>query len=99
MYESLTFTSLGELIKEKRIALELSISEVSRRTGISKGIISKIESGETKRPELRNIRLLADVLHISYDSIIELYIELDNRIDILDSFLSECVNINVPNFL
>ncbi|ATO51117.1 helix-turn-helix transcriptional regulator [Brevibacillus laterosporus] len=59
MAESLTFTSLGELIKEKREEFGITLSELSRRTGVSKGIIQKIESGETKRPELRNLKLIA----------------------------------------
>ncbi|TPH12012.1 XRE family transcriptional regulator, partial [Brevibacillus laterosporus] len=53
MSVSLTFTTLGELIKKKRVEIGISLSEVSRVTGISKGVISKIESGETKSPELR----------------------------------------------
>ncbi|MGG1268711.1 helix-turn-helix transcriptional regulator [Brevibacillus laterosporus] len=40
----------------------MTLSELSRRTGVSKGIISKIESGETKRPELKNLKLIADTI-------------------------------------
>ncbi|MED2002532.1 helix-turn-helix transcriptional regulator [Brevibacillus laterosporus] len=56
MSVSLTFTTLGELIKEKRTELSISLSEVSRVTGISKGVLSKIENDETKRPELRTLK-------------------------------------------
>ncbi|MGG3871459.1 helix-turn-helix domain-containing protein [Brevibacillus laterosporus] len=56
MSVSLTFTTLGELIKRKRVEIGISLSEVSRMTGISKGVISKIESGETKSPELRTLK-------------------------------------------
>ncbi|PPA82427.1 transcriptional regulator [Brevibacillus laterosporus] len=93
MAESLTFTSLGELIKEKREEFGITLSELSRRSGVSKGIISKIESGETKRPELRNLKLLADTIDIPYEDIIDRYIDVELRIDILEAFLAEAVEI------
>ncbi|WP_309304199.1 MULTISPECIES: helix-turn-helix domain-containing protein [Brevibacillus] len=93
MYESLTFTSLGELIKEKREEFGITLSELSRRTGVSKGIISEIEPGETKRPELRNLKLIADTINIPYEDIIDRYINVELRIDILEAFLAEAVEI------
>ncbi|WP_081873167.1 helix-turn-helix domain-containing protein [Brevibacillus laterosporus] len=93
MYESLTFTSLGELIKEKREEFGITLSELSRRTGVSKGIISEIEPGETKRPELRNLKLIADTINIPYEDIIDRYIYVELRIDILEAFLAEAVEI------
>ena len=93
MAESLTFTSLGELVKEKREEFGITLSELSRRTGVSKGIISKIESGETKRPELRNLKLIADAINIPYEDIIDRYIDVELRIDILEAFLAEAVEI------
>ncbi|MCR8994555.1 helix-turn-helix domain-containing protein [Brevibacillus laterosporus] len=94
MSVSLTFTTLGELIKGKRINLGLSLSELSRKTGVSKGILSKIESGETKRPELRNLKLIADGLQIPYDDVVELYIEIEHRNSIFEDFLWEAIDIS-----
>ncbi|MFB0832790.1 helix-turn-helix domain-containing protein [Brevibacillus laterosporus] len=91
MVDSLTFTTLGELIKEKRTELGISLSEVSRVTGISKGVLSKIENDETKRPELRTLKPIADVLAIPYEEIIERYIDVEHRIEFLDSLLSEAI--------
>ena len=91
MSVSLTFTTLGELIKEKRTELGISLSEVSRVTGISKGVLSKIENDETKRPELRTLKPIADVLAIPYEEIIERYIDVEHRIEFLDSLLSEAI--------
>ncbi|WP_094699606.1 helix-turn-helix domain-containing protein [Brevibacillus laterosporus] len=91
MSVSLTFTTLGELIKEKRTELGISLSEVSRVTGISKGVLSKIENDETKRPELRTLKPIADVLAIPYEEIIERYIDVEHRIEFLDSLLSESI--------
>ncbi|MCG7319778.1 helix-turn-helix domain-containing protein [Brevibacillus laterosporus] len=94
MAESLTFTSLGELIKEKRKDLGLSISELSRKTGVSKGVLSKIESGETKRPELRTLKPIAEVLKIPFQEIMEWYIELEHRDGILNEFLMEVAEVS-----
>ncbi|WP_232697455.1 helix-turn-helix domain-containing protein [Brevibacillus daliensis] len=64
---SLTFTTLGELLKEKRIASGVSLSELSRKTGVSKGVISKIENGETKRPELNTLKPLIEFIGVSFE--------------------------------
>ncbi|MBG9798345.1 helix-turn-helix transcriptional regulator [Brevibacillus laterosporus] len=93
MNEILTSTTLGELIKEKREEFGITLSELSRRSGVSKGIISKIESGETKRPELRNLKLIADTIKIPYEEIIDRYIDVELRTDILESFLTEAIEI------
>ncbi|WP_255253084.1 helix-turn-helix domain-containing protein [Brevibacillus laterosporus] len=93
MAESLTFTSLGELVKEKREEFGITLSELSRRTGVSTGIIQKIESGETKRLELRNLKVIADTIYIPYEDIIDRYIDVEPRIDILEAFLAEAVEI------
>ncbi|TPG68264.1 XRE family transcriptional regulator [Brevibacillus laterosporus] len=94
MSESLTFTTLGELIRSKRTELGISLSELGRVSGISKGVLSKIESGETKRPELRTLKPIADVLEIPYEEIIERYVDVEHRIDILDQLLSESIEIS-----
>lgn len=93
MVESLTFTSLGELVKEKREEFGITLSELSRRTGVSTGIIQKIESGETKHLELRNLKVIADTIYIPYEDIIDRYIDVKPRIDILEAFLAEAVEI------
>ncbi|RAP31079.1 hypothetical protein C2W64_00251 [Brevibacillus laterosporus] len=93
MIVSLTFTTLGELIKGKRTEMGISLSEVSRVTGISKGVLSKIENDETKRPELRTLKPIADALAIPYEEIIERYIDVEHRIEFLDILLSEAIEI------
>ncbi|MBA4534470.1 helix-turn-helix domain-containing protein, partial [Brevibacillus halotolerans] len=88
MVDSLTFTTLGELIRGKRADTGLSLSELGRMTGISKGVLSKIENDETKRPELRTLKPIADVLDIPYEQIIEWYIKVEHRAEVFDDFLS-----------
>ncbi|MBG9774576.1 helix-turn-helix domain-containing protein [Brevibacillus laterosporus] len=94
MVDSKTTQTIGELIRAKRTELGISLSEVSRVTGVSKGVISKVESGETKRPELRTLKPIADVLEIPCEEIIECCIEMEQRVGILDVFLSESIEIS-----
>ncbi|GIO00229.1 hypothetical protein J5TS2_08970 [Brevibacillus halotolerans] len=94
MSVSLTFTTLGELIKRKRVDKGLSLSELGRMTGISKGVLSKIESGETKRPELRTLKPIADALEIPYEEIIECYVEIESRIEVLNDILQLCIEVS-----
>ncbi|MED2001819.1 helix-turn-helix domain-containing protein [Brevibacillus laterosporus] len=68
-------------------------------TGVSKGVISKIESGETKRPELRTLKPIADVLNIPYEEIIEGYIKVEHRFGILHDFLMEVAEISKPDLM
>ncbi|MED1788148.1 helix-turn-helix transcriptional regulator [Brevibacillus laterosporus] len=93
MAESVTFTTLGELIKGKRLALGMSLSDLGRLTGISKGVISKIECCDTKRPELRTLKPIADVLKITYEEIIDLHFDVQLRDDVLEEFLAEAIEI------
>ncbi|MCG7318669.1 helix-turn-helix domain-containing protein [Brevibacillus laterosporus] len=99
MSESLTFTTLGELIKIKRLELGISLSELGRLSGISKGVLSKIESGETKRPELKTLKPIAEVLSIPYEEIIERYIEIEHRHGIYDDFITEAIEISNPSLI
>ncbi|MCR8997767.1 helix-turn-helix transcriptional regulator [Brevibacillus laterosporus] len=99
MVDSLTFTTLGELIRGKRAYTGLSLSELGRMTGISKGVLSKIENDETKRPELRTLKPIADVLDIPYEQIIEWYIKVEHRAEVFDDFLSLCIELSNPTLM
>ncbi|TPG83017.1 XRE family transcriptional regulator [Brevibacillus laterosporus] len=99
MAESLTFTTLGELIRGKRTEMGISLSELGRVSGVSKGVLSKIESGETKRPELRTLKPIADALGIPYEEIIERYIEIEHRIEVLDDILQLCIEVSSSSLM
>lgn len=94
MAESLTFTTLGELIKGKRTELGVSLSELGRVSGVSKGVISKIETGETRRPELKTLKSLSEALEIPYEEIMDRYIDIEHRIDILGELLFESIELS-----
>ncbi|MGG1263884.1 helix-turn-helix domain-containing protein [Brevibacillus laterosporus] len=89
MSNNLTYTTIGELIRKKREEKGLGLSEVARMSGVTKGILSRIETGEIKSPRMRSIKPIADVLEMPYEEIIECYIELEHRDIILNDFLIE----------
>ncbi|MGC5323954.1 helix-turn-helix domain-containing protein [Brevibacillus sp. SYSU BS000544] len=73
------------------------MSELSRMSGVSKGVISKIENSETKRPEFKTILSLAKALHIPFEQIIEYYIIVEQRPDVLKEILMESIQLsNMP---
>nr|WP_240463916.1 helix-turn-helix transcriptional regulator [Paenibacillus apiarius] len=69
----------------------MTLSQLSELTGIHKGTISKIENGDVKRPEFTTVRPLATALKIPFAKLIELYIEIDNRADSLQSILQDVI--------
>jgi len=87
----LLYSTMGELVQRYRVQAELSISELARISGISKGVISMIESGDTKRPGLRTILQLAKPLTIPITAIVDLYTEVEYRAETLHELLSVAV--------
>ena len=61
--------SLGGRLQRARKKHELSITEVAKRTGISKSSLTRYESGE-RNPGTTELRLLCDELEVSPQSLI-----------------------------
>ncbi len=94
---TLLYSTLGELIQEYRNRAGLTISELARQCGIHKGVISKIEMGDTKRPELRTIKPIAKLLEIPIPEILEYYLDVEQRPDVLLELIKEAVELsNTP---
>ncbi|MDF9413464.1 XRE family transcriptional regulator [Brevibacillus laterosporus] len=91
---TLLYTTLGEYIRNKRLSMGMSLSELSRKTGISKGVLSKIEVSETKHPLLRTIKSISEVLYIPKDQIIDIYIRDEKNPNVIQEFLEDAVSIN-----
>jgi transcriptional regulator with XRE-family HTH domain len=53
---------IGSRITDRRIAVGMSLSELARRAGISKGYLSRLESGGAQRPGFEVIARLAAAL-------------------------------------
>lgn len=88
---ALLYTTIGDLIRQYREQANLTISQLGQLTGIHKGVISKIENGDTKRPELKTIKSLSHVLEIPYAQIVEHYIEVEQRTEALRELLLEAI--------
>ncbi|MCR8964181.1 helix-turn-helix transcriptional regulator [Brevibacillus halotolerans] len=89
MGHNLTYTTIGELIRKKREEKGIGLSELGRMTGVTKGTISKIETGEIKSPRMKHVKPITDVLEMPYEEVIEYYIQSENRNAILHDFLIE----------
>lgn len=57
--------SIGEIIRNRRLELNLTLEEVSRRTGVTNATISRWETGEIRSMRLTVAVKLANALHIS----------------------------------
>jgi len=55
---------LARLLKERREKMGLTISELSRKAGVSKSLISRLESGRTHRSHEHNIEKIAGALEL-----------------------------------
>jgi transcriptional regulator with XRE-family HTH domain len=59
--------------------------------GIHKAVISKIENGDTKRPEWKTIKAIASILDIPYEQLLECYMDVEQRPDVLLELISEAI--------
>ncbi len=64
--------TLGSVLRDARTRKRLSLREVERRTGISNGYLSLIESGQVQRPSPRYLHELAETYGVSYPLLMEL---------------------------
>lgn len=87
----LLYTTIGDVIKNHRKQANLSLTQLANLSGVSKGVISKIESGDTKHPELRTIKAIAKVIDIPYEKIVEHYIEVEQRVEVLFDLVLEAI--------
>lgn len=60
-----TMTQLGKLLKEQRLAKNLSMKSVFEKTGIYDSKLSRIEKGEITEPSAKLIKQLSDLYESS----------------------------------
>jgi transcriptional regulator with XRE-family HTH domain len=58
---------LGDLIAVSRIRKGWTLRELSRRSGISNGLLSQMETGHIKQPSWRNVVRVAKALGVKLD--------------------------------
>lgn len=90
--------NLANVLRNERIKLNISQSELARRVGIDRTTILKIENGERQKPTIDTLVRLSKGLNINLSLLLELsgYISkniLDDRIDedddIDDEFIAQ----------
>jgi transcriptional regulator with XRE-family HTH domain len=60
----MTYATIGQRIKQRRLEMGLSGRELARRTGLSASFVSQVERGKT-RISLESLRLVAETLDVS----------------------------------
>ena len=55
---------IGKILKKKRLELNMTLTQISKNTGIDVGHLSHIENGE-RNPSYKTLKLICDVLNIS----------------------------------
>ncbi|MDR0270951.1 helix-turn-helix transcriptional regulator [Paenibacillus sp.] len=89
--------SLGELIQYHRKNKNFSLSKLQDVVGIDKGSLSRIENGGVKRPDFQSILSIAAALDIPHNDIVEQYIELGHKSEVIYSILqNELATIEDP---
>ncbi|WP_232699458.1 helix-turn-helix domain-containing protein [Brevibacillus daliensis] len=88
------YTTIGEIVQKYRLQEQLTITQLANLTGISKGVISKIETEETRRPELRTMRLLIQALFIPEEEIMDAYLKVEQRTEIIEELLDDAISSN-----
>jgi transcriptional regulator with XRE-family HTH domain len=63
--------SLGELLKELRLANGLTLRDVEGITGISNAYLSQVENGQIKQPSPNFLHKMAGALDYPYESLME----------------------------
>lgn len=88
---------LSSVLRRARKASDISIRELARRSGVSAGQISRIESGDVIKPELETVRALSRALgvplvpllvladHLGHDELKEFVDARDNTFDRLEA--------------
>lgn len=72
-------TDFGKRVREFRTRNNLSQKDAALKIGVSEQAVSKWENGECL-PDIYNLKLLAQVFHISVDSLLDTEIEKSERI-------------------
>ncbi|WP_088834751.1 helix-turn-helix domain-containing protein [Paenibacillus tyrfis] len=83
--------TIADFIFQLRKERNLSFSDLEELTGLSRGVLHKIEIGETKQPEFKTVKAISPILLVPYKKVIECYIEDENRVDTLLEVLAEVI--------
>ena len=63
--------TLHEILTRKRVELGFSLDELVKRSGVAKGTVSKIMSGNTPNPQIESLKAIAYALDLTLDDLDE----------------------------
>ncbi|UHA74990.1 helix-turn-helix domain-containing protein [Paenibacillus sp. 481] len=87
----LHYSSISDLLKQRRAEMNISLRRLAVLSQIDKGHISKIENGEVKQPEFATVYRITSAMGISFEETVEHYIEASSRSDELIRILEEAI--------
>ena len=61
---------VGQVIKRRRLELDLTQEDLEERTGFTQSYISQVERGETRQPSRERLRMFADALDLDYNDVL-----------------------------
>lgn len=89
-----TSTPLGNLIKNYRQKAGMTIKQLNYSSNVDRGNLSRIESGDVKRPCLETVQKLSSVLKIPSGEMVKEYLQVEGRADVLFAFLDDLIQKN-----
>lgn len=63
--------ALFEILTKRRVELGISLDEIVIRSGVPKGTVSKIMSGNTPNPQIESLKAIAYALNLTLDDLYE----------------------------
>lgn len=84
-------TEIGDLLHAYRQRENISLNELAERTDISKTALSKIESGETKRPGFALWKKIASAIKVPSVDVITAYLDTTERPATIQLLLNEAL--------
>ncbi|NEN86138.1 helix-turn-helix domain-containing protein [Paenibacillus elgii] len=90
--------TISDIIFQLRKEKNLTYAKLEELTGVSKSVLNRIERGETKRLEFKNLKAIATTFPAQYFEIMECYLQEENRINTLFEVLEEVTTCE-KNFL
>ncbi|TVX85534.1 helix-turn-helix domain-containing protein [Paenibacillus agilis] len=86
-----TTLTFGDLIRQHRNKAQLSLSELASLSNVNKATISRIESGEVKKPEFKTLKAIAEALQIPYETYLIFYIETEQSPNVIHGILEDAI--------
>ncbi len=82
----------GEIVRAHRHQENLSLNELAEQSGVSRSILARIESGETRQPRFSTARTIASALKIPYEQVILFYLAFTHQTETFKALLAESIS-------